>query len=93
MKNTDISGLKTFCKSFFDLGNREPNEKYGFIDGSREQLWLATDGTLGIDATNPAWIESGRACPKEYGLYPLSWTNLKQCVLVEKFEKKRRDNE
>lgn len=57
-----------------------------FDDGSREQLWLAIDGTLGIDATNPAWIESGRACPKEYGLYPLSKANLESCVLVEKFE-------
>ena len=28
--------------------------------------------TFGIDATNPAWIASGRAIPCEYGIYPLN---------------------
>ncbi len=31
MRNTDIKSLKNFCKNFFDMGNREPHEKYGFI--------------------------------------------------------------
>lgn len=25
---------------------------------------------LGTDATNPIWIEKGRAVPCEYGIYP-----------------------
>lgn len=38
----------------------------------RERLYLTVDGTLGTDATNPKWIESGRAYPCEMGIYELT---------------------
>lgn len=40
------------------------------LDGRERKVLLTTDGCLGLDATNPAWIESGRAAPGEYGIYP-----------------------
>jgi len=36
------------------------------------KVYLTNEGELGIDATNPKWIESGRAIPCEYGIYPLT---------------------
>lgn len=35
-----------------------------------EKVYRTEDGQLGTDATNPKWIESGRAVPCEYGIYP-----------------------
>ena len=35
-------------------------------------VYRADDDSLGTDATNPSWIESGRAYPCEYGIYPFS---------------------
>lgn len=40
-------------------------------DGKIRKLYLTEDGGLGTDATNPHWIETGRAYPCEYGIYPL----------------------
>lgn len=37
-----------------------------------EQVYLTVEGELGTDATNPMWIESGKAMPCEYGVYPLT---------------------
>lgn len=34
---------------------------------------------LGTDATNPKWIESGRAIPCEYGIYNLDYEDMKYC--------------
>lgn len=34
----------------------------------------------GTDATNPAWVESGKAAPCEYGIYPLENSD---CEVVE----------
>ena len=39
---------------------------------------------LGTDATNPAWIKSGRAVPCEYGIYPLTWEDTETCELCGK---------
>lgn len=44
--------------------------------GSKQILYSTTNGELGTDATNPVWIESGRAAPGEYGIYPLSESDL-----------------
>ena len=38
----------------------------------REKLYLTSEGTLGTDATNPKWLESGRAYPCQYGIYELT---------------------
>ena len=42
-----------------------------YDDGKIEKLYLTESGQLGVDATNKAWIQSGRAVPCEYGVYPL----------------------
>lgn len=40
-------------------------------NGKIEKVYLTEDNELGTDATNPAWIENGKACPCEFGIYPL----------------------
>lgn len=40
------------------------------LDGSEKKVYLTDGGCLGTDATNTAWLESGRAAPCEYGVYP-----------------------
>lgn len=50
-------------------------------DGRIEKLYLSEDEQLGTDATNPVWIESGRAAPCEYGLFPLCGDD---CKYIEK---------
>lgn len=41
-------------------------------NGKREELYMTENGELGTDATNPSWIEMGRAVACEYGVYPLN---------------------
>lgn len=40
------------------------------LDGREKKVYLTDSGCLGTDATNPAWVASGRAAPCEYGVYP-----------------------
>lgn len=42
-----------------------------YPDGTVREVYLTEDGQLGTDATNPAWVETGRAAACEYGIYPL----------------------
>lgn len=53
-------------------------------DEKIKQIRLTESGELGIDATNPLWIETGRAVPFEYGVYPLDTEDMKMIVKVEK---------
>lgn len=46
--------------------------KIRYLSGRVEQVYLTADGELGVDATNPRWVETGRAVPCEYGIYPLT---------------------
>lgn len=59
---------------YFDKDGKEITEgcKVKYADGKIKKVYLTTDGELGTDATNPKWIESGRACECEYGIYPLT---------------------
>ena len=64
-------------KKYFDRNGKEIIEgcmvKYIHADKSLirfEKVYKTEDGELGTDATNPKWIESGRAIPCEYGIYP-----------------------
>ena len=54
-----------------------------YADGREEKVYESTDGSLGTDATNKHWIETGRAVPCEYGLYPLEYEELKEVVKKE----------
>ena len=40
------------------------------MDGKERKVYATEDGYLGTDATNPKWIEMGRAAEGEYGIYP-----------------------
>ena len=60
--------------------------KYDHADKSLiryEKVYLTEDGQLGTDATNPRWIESGRAVPCEYGIYPLTKAETEEVEVVE----------
>lgn len=46
--------------------------KIKYPDGKIEEVFSTADGGLGTDATNPKWIEQGRANSCEYGIYPLT---------------------
>lgn len=37
---------------------------------------------LGTDATNPAWVESGRAVPCEFGIYGFDSVDCATCEVV-----------
>lgn len=43
-----------------------------YEDGSTKTVYLTEEDNLGTDATNPRWVEMGRAVPCEYGVYPLT---------------------
>jgi hypothetical protein len=75
---------------YFDKHGVEITEgctiKYDHADKSLiryEKVYLTEDGQLGTDATNPRWIESGRAVPCEYGIYPLTKAETEEVEVVE----------
>lgn len=51
--------------------------------GAENKLYKASTGRLGTDATNPAWIKSGRAVPCEYGIYMLCISDLEYAEKVK----------
>lgn len=71
---------------YFDKeGNKLHDGDYvKWNDGKIKQICLTKSGKLGIDATNPFWIETGRAVPFEYGVYPLDPQDMTMIVKVEK---------
>lgn len=58
---------------YFDRKGNEITEgcKIKYPDGSIKEVYLTDEDRLGTDATNPVWIERGRAVPCEFGIYPL----------------------
>ena len=68
---------------YFDMNGIEIHEGDYILnvdDGSVQKVYLGESRQLGTDATNPAWIKSGRAVPCEYGLYPLTHDDLVRCT-------------
>ena len=66
-------------RKYFDRNGKEIVEgcTIKYLNGDRslrrtERVYATEDGELGVDATNPIWIERGLAAPCEYGIYPLS---------------------
>ena len=71
--------------TYFD---REGNELHDgdtimWADGRMEKLYATDQGLLGTDATNPSWLASGRAVECQYGVYPLSWSEVQEIVKVD----------
>ena len=73
---------KTTPITYYDMNGEEIHEgDYVKMDDKLEKVYLTDEGYLGWDATNPAWIEMGRAVPCEFGIYP--FTELDEPVLVK----------
>lgn len=70
---------------YFDKNGKEITEgcNIKFEDGRIEKVYLTTEGELGTDATNPKWIEIGRAVECEYGIYPLTRQETEEVEVVE----------
>ena len=54
-----------------------------WADGRIEKLYATVEGRLGTDATNPSWLASGRAVECQYGVYPLTWSDVQEIVKVD----------
>lgn len=63
-----------------------------YPDGHTEKVYLTTDGQIGTDATNREWIESGRAAPLEYGIYPLGNLETNEVEVVEENQQNRTES-
>lgn len=72
-------------KRYFDKNGKEiikdSTVRYG--DGRTEIVYETEDGELGVDATNPKWIASGRAVPCEFGVYPFGKLETESIEVVE----------
>lgn len=81
----------TYC--YFDKDGNELHDGdiIVFENGREEKLFLAADGTLGMDATNPCWIASGKAVPCEYGVYPLTLHDLREMRLMPAPKKEEKE--
>lgn len=65
---------------YFDKNGEELHNEDTIVwdSGKEEKVYLTDQGQLGTDATNPYWIESGKASTCEFGLYPLTESDLKE---------------
>lgn len=61
-------------RQYFDRNGKEITEgcKICYAIGRIKKVYRTNDDQLGTDATNPIWIEKGRAVPCEFGIYPLT---------------------
>ena len=71
---------------YFDKNGVEITEgcMIRYPNGDVKKVYLTAENELGIDATNPKWIESGRALPCEYGIYPLGNNQTNKVEVVNK---------
>lgn len=61
---------------YFDMNGDEIFEgDKVLMDGRSWDVMLTEDGYLGVDSTNPKWIEQYRAAPGEFGVYPFEVTD------------------
>ena len=70
---------------YFDKNGKEITEgcKIKWGNGKVESVYLTENDELGTDATNPKWIELGRAVPCEYGIYPLNELETEMIEVIE----------
>lgn len=66
------------------VGNELHDGDYVLYDDGRiKQLCSTESGQLGVDATNPAWIRTGRAVAFEHGAYPLEQQEMELITKVQ----------
>lgn len=72
-------------RRYFDKNGIEITDgcKIRYNSGIIKTVYLTDDGELGIDATNPHWIETGKALPCEYGIYSLGNGETDEVEVVE----------
>lgn len=59
---------------YYDMNGEEIHAgDFVMLNGRKEKVHLTERGYLGTDATNPVWLESGRAVECEYGVYPFGY--------------------
>lgn len=84
LKATIIRGKDGQPDRYFDRYGIELQDgdmiKYSEEDTEVHKLYRTTNGELVVDATNPAWIKSGRAVECEYGIYPLEYSEMANIV-------------
>ena len=74
---------------YFDKNGVEITEgcKVRYENGVRRRtvytVYRTENDELGTDATNPLWIEKGRAVPCEYGIYPFGESETEEIEVVE----------
>ena len=58
---------------YYDMNDEPIHENDVVImNGRKEKVYLTDEDELGTDATNPIWLEKGRAVPCEFGIYPFN---------------------
>ena len=69
---------------YFDKNGKEITDgcKIKYANGIIKKVYLTENELLGTDATNPKWIEWGRAVPCEYGIYPLEREETEEVEVV-----------
>ena len=82
--------LKDGQLKYFDRNGNEITEgcTIKYLHGDRslrrtERVYRTENDELGTDATNPAWVDSGRAVPCEYGIYPFTEEELEMVEVIE----------
>ena len=71
--------------TYFDRDGNElhDGDTIMWADGRTQKLYATTEGRLGTDATNPSWLASGRAVECQYGVYPLTRSDVQEIVQVD----------
>ena len=71
-------------RRYFDRNGKEIVEgcRIRYESGRVAEVVLLEDEQLGTDATNPKWIEKGRAYPGEFGYYPLTRDETEEVEIV-----------
>lgn len=83
MKSTIL--IKDGKYRYFDKNGVEIHEgdMLKYPTGKILKVYLTEDNELGTDATNPKWIEIGRAVPCEYGIYPLNTEDVRIAEVIK----------
>ena len=71
---------------YFDKNGKQITEgcKIKYLNEEKiYEVYLTENDELGTDATNPAWIESGRVVPCEYGIYPFCDSETDEIEVIE----------